>query len=454
MRSRLRAAGRWAIGFAFVTAVGAGQFVYVANYGSNNVSGFRIEPGGTLTSVGAPAPAGTFPYTLAVHPSGQFLYAFNAVSGDVSAYKIEVVGTLTALGPAFPVGARPFSAAVDTTGQFVYVGLEGSARIVAYQLNAVGALTTQLGIFPTGEAPRSVTVSPTGRFLYVANVNSGTVGAYAIQPDGRLAAIGAAASGGQYPFHLAVDPAGKFVYAANWGSQSVAMYSIGSSGALTSLGLPAPSGPLPSFAAIEPLGRFLYVGSDNGTVSAYRIGADGTLGLISLTQMSGAVVQPASMAFDQTGTFAYVADRGTGQVIVVQIQADGTLARIGVYPAGVAPIAVAVNRCSLAPSINGLAVNPDVLWPPNHQMVPVTITYEVTSACGLPDCTLAVGSSDPANGNDPDWLVLNPHQVELKAERYGGSQGRVYTITVGCTDASGNRVSSATTVVVPANQKR
>ena len=42
------------------------------------------------------------------------------------------------------------------------------------------------------------------------------------------------------------------------------------------------------------------------------------------------------------------------------------------------------------PTITGAAANPSVLWPPNHRMVNVTVSYEVTDNCALPpnSCTL------------------------------------------------------------------
>ena len=69
MTGRSRAAGVLVIGLACVTAVAGEQFIYVANYGTSNISGFRIGQGGTLTSTGAPVLSGISPYALTVHPS-------------------------------------------------------------------------------------------------------------------------------------------------------------------------------------------------------------------------------------------------------------------------------------------------------------------------------------------------------------------------------------------------
>ncbi len=48
----------------------------------------------------------------------------------------------------------------------------------------------------------------------------------------------------------------------------------------------------------------------------------------------------------------------------------------------------------------------------------------------------------------PDWVVLDDHHVQLRAERAGNGNGRVYTITTTCHDQYGNTSHSSTTVTV------
>jgi 6-phosphogluconolactonase (cycloisomerase 2 family) len=88
-----------------------GRFVYVAN-SSNNVSAYRIEPDGALTSVkGSPFPDLNSPFSVTVDPLGRFAYVVNNANGpgftiaSISAYRIEPDGALTAVkGFAFPDG--------------------------------------------------------------------------------------------------------------------------------------------------------------------------------------------------------------------------------------------------------------------------------------------------------------------------------------------------------------
>jgi hypothetical protein len=49
----------------------------------------------------------------------------------------------------------------------------------------------------------------------------------------------------------------------------------------------------------------------------------------------------------------------------------------------------------------------------------------------------------------PDWVVVNPHQVLLRAERSIRGDGRVYTIVVTATDEAGGTTVQQVTVGVP-----
>jgi hypothetical protein len=105
----------------------------------------------------------------------------------------------------------------------------------------------------------------------------------------------------------------------------------------------------------------------------------------------------------------------------------------------------------MPPTITGISVNPSVLWPPNHKMADVTVNYTATDNCDQPVCQISsVISNEPISGSD--FTIVDAHYVKLTADRLGSGNGRIYTITVTCTDASGNSSSKAVTVTVPHDQ--
>ena len=87
-------------------------------------------------------------------------------------------------------------------------------------------------------------------------------------------------------------------------------------------------------------------------------------------------------------------------------------------------------------------------------MVPVAITVSVADQCDAAvECEIvSVTSNEPVQGSgigDRDWEITGNLTLNVRAERSGKGSGRIYTILVACTDASGNRATSAVTVAVP-----
>lgn len=108
-----------------------------------------------------------------------------------------------------------------------------------------------------------------------------------------------------------------------------------------------------------------------------------------------------------------------------------------------------------APAITSVRALPEELWPPNHEMVPVTVHADAEDGCGPVDISIVeVRSDEPINGvgdgdTAPDWNVDGPLVLRLRAERAGTGDGRVYTIRVRFADAVGNERFEYVTVRVP-----
>ncbi|HSY18478.1 MAG TPA: hypothetical protein VK815_09105 [Candidatus Acidoferrales bacterium] len=107
------------------------------------------------------------------------------------------------------------------------------------------------------------------------------------------------------------------------------------------------------------------------------------------------------------------------------------------------------------PTITSTAATPNVLWPPDHRMVPVTLTVDAFDDVDPAPVTriTQVTSNQPQNPSSPDWVITGPLNVNLRAERTGNAGDRTYTITVECQDASGNISTNSVDVVVPHDHK-
>jgi trimeric autotransporter adhesin len=106
------------------------------------------------------------------------------------------------------------------------------------------------------------------------------------------------------------------------------------------------------------------------------------------------------------------------------------------------------------PVISNVTANPSLLSPSNHKMRDINLSYVATDNCGAVATSVSVTNNESmygtADGNiDPDWIIVDDHHLQLRAERSGRGSGRTYTITVTATDAAGNKASAATTVIVP-----
>jgi parallel beta-helix repeat protein len=101
------------------------------------------------------------------------------------------------------------------------------------------------------------------------------------------------------------------------------------------------------------------------------------------------------------------------------------------------------------PTISGVTATPSVLWPPNGRMVPVTIGVAVADDSDpAPACGITQVVSSEASGS-AGWSVTGPLSVNLRADRDGRGAGRVYSITVTCTNTSQLARSALVTVIVP-----
>jgi len=481
----------WALSIA---SVHAADFVYTNNdLGANTVSAFSVGPTGVLTPVpGSPFSTaglglggGFFASNRATTRTvGNTLYAANGGSNSVSAFTIN-----PSTGVLIPVAGSPFatggsagffgiSLAATPNDLFLFAANGGSANITVYSIAASGALTPIVGSpFPAGAggAPDGIKVTPDGNFLAVARPIINAVSMFAIGPTGALTAVagspfspGLPGLGSDAGVDIRCSGDRLFAGRATAGSTAVDVFSIAPTGALAVI----PGSPFsgPGINSNVPLlnadDLHLFVSNQfSSTVTAFSVAASGALTVVAGSPFptGGGIAFPAGMATDQAGSFLYVAN-DSNTVSVFSIAGTGTLTpapgspfATGTAGALLSLTAFPPKSCCPVPVISGVSASPSVLWPPNHSFVDVIVSYTVTDPCAN-TCTLEVSSNEPIDGlgdgnTSPDWNVVDSHDVQLRAERSGRGTGRIYTITVTCTNNTNGKSSSAiTAVTVPHDQ--
>ena len=123
-------------------------------------------------------------------------------------------------------------------------------------------------------------------------------------------------------------------------------------------------------------------------------------------------------------------------------------------------MAVVTVQDTTPPNLS-VSLSPNVLWPPNHKLVPITANISVSDNCD-PSAHVAlvsITSNEPlqpgdiqAIGGGPVPFGTDVRSFQLRAERLGSGDGRVYTVTYRATDHSGNSRLVSATVSVPHDQ--
>ncbi len=145
---------------------------------------------------------------------------------------------------------------------------------------------------------------------------------------------------------------------------------------------------------------------------------------------------------------------------LAQTPAAGTLLDKGQYSISVVATDAAGNTASTPfvltlpdttpPVIQSLTATPNVLSPPNGKLIPVSLSVAAADNCDSAPVSqlVSITCSDPtATAND--MQITGPLSAALAAAKAPSGNARVYTLTVQCTDASGNSSTATVLVTVP-----
>lgn len=439
-----------------------------ANGGKTNTmpmgygTAFRVTPDGLLTTLHLfDYPSGDTPYGGLIEGFDGHFYGTTAHGGRLgggTVFRLTRDGKHTELVSFHYRGTNgliPFSAVIQgRDGNFYGTTTQGGASYghtnsvnqqgfgTIFKMTPDGQLTTLFSFYGTN-----------GAYPYASLVEG---------PDGAF--YGVTMSGGAFTNQLFPNVGGDPGYGT--------VFRITTNGAFTSL---------ISFArtnGARPLGN-LTLGKDGkfyGTTlfgSAHDLGTVFRLSLPSAPTITcpdptiiecGSLVEISVQVGEPDGDALTVVWSLNGQPIQTNIvQSADPPTQVGILladlPLGTNVIAVSVTdtdansaSCSTEiivldtnpPIMLSVAADPDVLWPPNHQMVTVNLRAVVLDKCGAATWRIiGVRSNEPGSGHgsgrvSPDWEIIDEHTLRLRAERSGLGFSRVYEIEVQACDEAGN----------------
>lgn len=269
-------------------------FAYASVYDGSNghtvITGFAVEPSGTLTPISGSS------FTISTTPQANTLIDFN------------------------PVAKAP------TFGQFAYVTVSahGATLLTVFRVGADGLLSLVAGPISPGE---SGFFSPSGTLMafptYTPATDTGAIQSNVLNADGTLTPVSSQSLAG-LAVTAAFSPSGSLLYVT--GTQSAAPV--------------RPKGGAIAAAYFDDSEETAATAAGRaGFVAGFLVSADGVL-----TPVAGSPVatdpSPVAIVVHRSGRFAYVANSRSNEITGYAIGADGSLSQVpgSPFPSGAEPI--------------------------------------------------------------------------------------------------------------------
>jgi 6-phosphogluconolactonase len=340
--------------------------LFVATQGDSSIAGFLVDLGtGKLSANAKSVGTGSVPAAIAISSAGDAVFVANSGSDDISAYTLNSDGTLSAASGTTPAGQNPVNMAVDSAGH-LFVANQGtqsdpaSATISVFSASGDSLSEISGSPFPvsspgalTGPGPAAVAVTADGKLLYVANKFDSTITQFSVSSDGALTRVTSYVAGTTPSAAVIVvtSDQSNFLYVANSGSNNVSAYAICTQVSATcstangtlaeAADSPFSAGLKPVSIAASPAGAFVYVADESSNqVSQYKVSA-GSGALTALAQASistglnptWVAVRAGSTTLAATGgmrDFVYTANQGANSVSMFSFDSTvGTLSVVG-----------------------------------------------------------------------------------------------------------------------------
>lgn len=323
------AAGETATAYVTVKSPGvSGPFAYIA-YQSTPPSATSAPAGKiavldlSVNKIISTFDVGTSPTSVVASPAGDRLYVTSQYGNTVSV--INLAGGAYTKIIDVPVGKGPAGLAINPAGTKVYVANSADGTVSVIDTTSS---TYPVKSISVGASPYGIAVNPAGTRVYITQrVSAGAVTVL----DGNNNLVGSPMSVGSNPSGIAVNLEGSRVYVANNGSDSVSIIDTASN-AVTSIAV----GKSPYGLALNPAGTKVYVANQDSTTFSGTLSViDVALAAVTDTVNVGkayfpptaqTTTSPSFIAFNASGSLAYVTNQANGTVSVVDTASNTVLA--------------------------------------------------------------------------------------------------------------------------------
>ncbi len=227
----------------------------VLNNGSDNINGFKIGAGGTLTpiegSLKSLSGAGVDAPQVSFTPGGELVIVTEKATNILGTFKVKYDGSLSDGIFTPSVGKTPFGFEFSRQRFLIVSNAAGGAvaggSATSY-VTANGGVPEDINgaVANFKGAPCWVAITKHGRFAYITNTASNNVSSYYIGPWGGLYLVQSeAAKTDMSPLDIVVAANNFYVYVLNSKSNTIGQYQRKHFGGLelksTTSGLPAPA---------------------------------------------------------------------------------------------------------------------------------------------------------------------------------------------------------------------
>jgi 6-phosphogluconolactonase (cycloisomerase 2 family) len=327
----------WNSGFVYTTDNAAnGNNVLVFKRAANG----SLTPSGAYATGGLGSGGGLGNQSAVVlSRNGNWLFACNAGSDEISVFEVTPSGLVLA-DKVNSGGKHPVSIALHQNVLYVLNtgGAVGGKDNVTGFIFAFGKLlagpnsSRALSADNTGAA--QVSFSRDGNTLIVTEKATSVIDTFTVNDNGLLDDHKIFASPVPTPFGFAVGKNDRiFVSEANGGAanaSSVSSYEVSDDGDLAGISLGVPTTESAAcWVVLTRDQRFIYTSNTgSGTISGYRVGWDGKLKLLNadgVTGTTGAGSKPVDMALSNDSRYLYSLNSGNGTVSAFRVNANGTL---------------------------------------------------------------------------------------------------------------------------------